>query len=294
MDEDDSRYEAQRLALSRAVAITGITATLAFPLGFYARSAAPAVTNVPIISSDGRGYYLMALLVTIAVGVLVHLLETDDPSVHERDPDWRLYRPGGPVETYRLSQPATAWMLPVVTLFTAFLFLAIHHPLAYIVLVPLVAAGVVFAARVARYHVFNIFNGPTALARTGHVVLTHGVAFAMLCVVYMFKARTLYSGSLVFIACFLLLMQLTDGTEARPASRMLYAAAGALGIAQLTWALSYWNTSAWFGGSILMTAFFFIASIVRGKLSGRSTPRIVVERASIAVPFFLALAYFAE
>ncbi|MBA2454608.1 MAG: hypothetical protein H0V47_15665 [Chloroflexia bacterium] len=294
MDDDDSRYEAQRLALSRAVAITGITATLAFPLGFYADSAAPDVTNVPFISSDGRGYYLAALLVTIAIGAIVHLLETDDPNVHQRDPDWRLYRPGGPVESYRPSQPATAWMLPVVVLFTSFLFLAIHHPLAYVLLVPLVAAGAVFAARVARYHVLNIFNGPTALARTGHVLLTHGVAFAMLCIVYMFKARTLYSGSVVFIACFLLLMQLTDGIEARPASRMLYAAAGALGLAQLTWALNYWNTSAWFGGSFLMTAFFFTASIVRGQLSGRLTQRLVVERASIAVPFFIALAYFAE
>lgn len=294
MDEDDSRYEAQRLALSRAVAITGITATLSFPLAFYARAAAPEVTNVPIISSDGRSYYLVALLVTTAVGAIVHLLETDDPSMHQRDPDWRLYRPGGPVEAYRPSQPATAWMLPVVALFTSFLFLAIHHPLAYVLLVPLVTAGVVFAARVARYHVLNIFNGPTALARTGHVVLTHGVAFAVLCVVYMFKTRTLYSGSLIFIASFLLLAQLTDGIEARPASRMLYAAAGALGIAQLTWALNYWNTSAWFGGSLLMTLFFFTASIVRGQLADKLTQRLVVERASIAVPFFVALAYFAE
>lgn len=294
MDEDDARYEAQRLVLTRAVAITGITATLSFPLGFYARAAAPDVTSVPIISSDGRGYYFVALLVTIAVGAIVHLLETDDPSVHERDPDWRLYRPGGPVETYRPRQPATAWMLPVVALFASFLFLAIHHPLAYVILVPLVVASVVFAARVARYHVLNIFNGPTALARTGHVVLTHWVAFAMLCIVYMFKARTLYSGSLVFVACFLLLMQLTDGIEARPASRMLYAAAGALGIAQLIWALNYWNTSAWFGGSLLMAMFFFVASVVRGQLAGRLTQRLVIERASIALPLFVALAYLAK
>lgn len=295
MDEKDARYEAQRLTLSRAVAITGITATLSFPLGFYARSAAPNVTSVPLISPDARGYYLVALLVTIAVGAIVHLLETDDPNVHERDPDWRLYQPGGPVETFRLRQPATAWMLPVVALLTSFLFLAIHHPLAYIILVPLVASGVVFAARVTRYHVLNIFNGPTVLARTGHVVLTHWVAFAMLCIVYMFKARTLYSGSLVFVGCFLLLMQLTDGIdETRPAFRMLYAAAGALGMAQLIWALNYWNTSAWFGGGILMAMFFFVASIVRGQLAEKLTQRHVIERASIALPFFVALAYLAE
>lgn len=284
MDEDESQYQAQRLALSRAVAVTGITVTLAFPLGFYADSAAPDVTNVPLISSDGRGYYLVALLVTIAVGAIVHLLDTDDPVSDEDRVDALTQR----------RQPATAWMLPVVALFTALLFLAIHHPLAYVLLVPLVAAGVAFAARVARYHVLNHFDGATALAKTGQVVLTHMVAFVMLCVVYMFKARTLYSGSLIFVACFLLLMQLTDGSEATPARRMLYAAAGAAGIVQLSWALNYWNTSVWFGGAILMTMFFFVASIVRASLSGGLTQRLVVERAAIAAPLAVALAYFAE
>lgn len=294
MDEDGNWYEAQRLALSRAVAITGITATLSFPLAFYARSAAPEITNVPIISADGRGYYLVALLVTIAIGAMVNAIQNDNPTVYERDPDWRFFGRDSPPATRRPSEPATAWMLPVVAILVSYLFLAIYHALPYVVVVPLVAAGVVFASRVARYHVFNLFHGQVVLARSGHVILTYGVAFAALSIVYMFKARSMYSGTLVLMCSFLLLMQLADGLAARPSQRILYAAAGAVGLTQLTWALNYWNTSAWFGGAILTTAFVFFGSIMRGRLSGTLTRRNVIERASVAVPVLVALAYFAE
>lgn len=294
MDDDESRYEAQRLALSRAVALTGITATLSFPVAFYARSSSPAITSVPIMSSDGRGYYLVALLVVIVIGAIVQLLQNDDPAGDALDPDWRFYGAGPAATTPREHEPATAWMLPAVALFASYLFLAIYHRLAYVMLVPLVAAGMVFAARVVRFHVLNGLNGSAQLARGGQVILTYPVAFAALTIVYMFKARSLYSGALVSIFAFLLLMQLADGLAAGPARRVLYAVVGAIGLAQLTWALNYWNTTAWFGGAILTTMFVFVGSIMRLQCAGQLTQRVVVERAAIAVPVLAALAYFAE
>ncbi len=294
MDEDDSRYEAQRLALSRAAAITGIVATLSFPLAFYARSAAPELTNVPLISSDGRGYYVVALLVTFAVGALIHVLDRDDPPAWRRELKSRGSPPDNPAMFERQRLTSTAWMLPVVAVFASFLFLAIYHRLAYVVLVPLVTAGVVFAARVARFHLLNQCDGATVMARVGQMVLTHGVAFAALTIAYMFKARTLYSGSLMLVVSFLLLLQLTDGIEASPRRRMLYAAVGAVGLAELTWALNYWNISAWFGGALLLTLFFFVASMIRSQLAGGLSQRVIIERAAIAAPLMIALAYLAE
>lgn len=294
MDDRDSRYDAQRLALSRALALAGITATLTLPLGFLARSIAPDPINVPLISADGRGYYLLALFVALVVAALAQLLETDDVARQQYELGWQMHRPGDPPVTYRPPPLQTAWMLPLVTLVTAYLLLAVYHRISVIVFISILTAGTVLAARMVRYHVMNTIPEWDTAARLGHVVLTHGLAYFTLTAVYMFKARTLFAGVLILALGFLLLVQLTDGVQATQVKRMLYAAIGALGLAEVAWALSYWNMSAWIGGAMLVAMFVFVAGVVRSQLRGELTQRRLVEVLAVAAPIFAVLAYLAE
>lgn len=287
MDVQPSRDETQRLALSRAAAVAGITATFAFPLAFYARSVVPSPVNVPLIGSDARGYYVVALLAVIILAAIIHALDVDDPARIEN-------RYGERVYLYRQPAPRTAWMLPAVILGTTVLLFVHSQRLVLVILLPLAAAVAVFAARAVRLHVMNRALPYAAYAGVALQVLTYLTAFVALAALYGFKMRSLYSAPLAFVVGFLLLMQLTDGLSASAGRRILFATVGGLAVAELIWALNYWNTSMWIGGALLAVVFFFFASVARAHLAGGLSIRQLIERGAVAAPLFIILAYLAE
>lgn len=287
MNESDSRYEDWRLALNRAIAVAGITVTFTFPLGFYARSAAPDQSSVPLLSQDGRGYYLMCLLVVGIIVALIEALDIDDPARLEN-------RYGERIFGFRVPAPRTAWMLPAVGTFTVLLYLGQHHRLAMVMLAPFAAGAIVLVSRMARFHVLRNVRATATLATFALHLLTYVTAYCMLTALFAFRARTLITGPLMFLISFLLIMSLLDGLSTSGPRRMLYAAIGGLALAEVTWALSYWNVSAWLAGGILAGVFYFFASVARVVHAGTLTSRRVLERLAVAAPIFVILAYLAE
>jgi hypothetical protein len=279
----DSRYQAQRFALSRALALAGITTTLVIPLAFYARTTAPSAGSVPIVSADGRGYYLAALFLTIVLAGIIQALETDDPARLVNRYGERLYQ-------YRQPAPRTAWMLPAVGLFAIFLLLALHHSLIIVLLAPFLAGGLVLASRVTR---FEVMQGPQAaspLVALAQQALVFVVGAGTLLTLFAFRPRTLYAGPVIFLATMLVFLSLFDGTDAPPVRRFVFASIGGAAVAQVSWALGYWNISTLAGGALLALAFVFYGNLSRVELERGVTRRHAILNVAVAVPVFIFLA----
>lgn len=287
MADSDSRFHAQRFALSRGLALAGITITLSIPLAFYARATAPDAGNVPLISADGRGYYLAAIFVVAIISAIIQALETDDPARIVNRYGERLYR-------FRKPAPRTAWMLPAVALLCLYLTVALHTRLIVVIAVSFLTGAVVLLARMVRFEVLNRTSGGSDLTPWLLQALVLGVAAGTLLVVFEFRARAMYAGPLLCVMMFLLLMTLFDGLESSTVMRGIYAAIGALAVGQVYWALGYWNVSTLIGGGLLWLVFVFYGSVSRAHLAGGINQQQVAMRTGVLVPLFLLLAYIVE
>lgn len=285
--DHEGRYHAQRLAFSRALALAGITITLSIPITFYARSSQPDTSAVPLIDPSGRGFYLACLLMLGILAAIIQALDTDDPARILNRYGERLYR-------YRAPAPRTAWMAPVVGVGSLYLLAAFHPRIAVVLLVPFIAGGVVLAARMVRFEALNQPDGHPGIAGMLVQVLVYVVAAGSVLAIFAYRSRTLYSGPLLLLAGTLLMMSLFDGVVAPGWRKVVLAVPGGLAIAQVSWALGYWNVSTLVGSAMLFLVFVFFGSVARSYLSGGITREQVALRAGIATPVFLALAYSVE
>lgn len=282
MAEHDSRYYAQRFALSRAFALAGITLTLSIPLTFYARSVAPVPTSFPLVSPEARAYYLAALILTTIVAVLIRTLETDDPARIVNSYGERVYQ-------YRRPVPRTAWMLPAVGMLSLYSLMAVHDRLILQFGVPFLAGGLVLAARVLRYELLASPGSPPGLAANGYQVLVVLVAALALFSIFGFRERGLYAMPVVFLAVVLLLMTAFDGLETALFRRVIYAIIGGVAVAELYWALGYWKISTVAGSGLLLVAFAFFGGMSKLQLGGGVRRPQVVAGAVLASVVFVML-----
>lgn len=287
MYDSSSRYHAQRYSFSRALALAGITATLVIPLAFFARSTSPDDGTVPLISADGRAYYLASLFITIIFAGIIQSLETDDPARLVNRYGERIYQ-------FRQPAPRTAWMLPAVGLYAIFLLLALHHSLIMILLAPFVAGGLVLAARVTRFEILSRPGEAQQLVAGAQQALVFAVAAGALLTLFAFRSRTLYSGPVIFLATMLLMLSLYDGTDSPSVRRFVLAATGGMAVAQVSWALGYWNIPTLAGGALLTLVFVFYGNLSRVELSRGVTRTQAIVHAAGAVPVFWFLASMGE
>ena len=105
----------------------------------------------------------------------------------------------------------TVALFPAVATFGVVLLISIYHNVAVVAVAPAIIAAVVLIALIARYHLDDEVGRIRRVARTTHVLLTHGVAFLLLAAVYISKVRSLLSASVVALLICLLLIQIADG-----------------------------------------------------------------------------------
>lgn len=140
-----------------------------------------------------------------------------------------------------------------------------------------------------------------ALGQTMLNVGAHLTAFVVFSVIYGLKVRSLYSACAVGIAAALLLYELLARDAAwhdamqmpgvnRRATLGLFALAGGLVMAELTWGLNYWAAlSTLVGGAFLLLAFYVTYGLVVSYVDGRLTRQVLVEFAAVATVGLLAI-----
>jgi hypothetical protein len=245
-------------AAAARVAVVGAVATLL--LGVAVRSDPPDPANVPLLSADGRLFYLLTLGAAILVAVLAQRAERVREELAARRSRY--------VGRSIVPAMATAWILPALTVAGAILLAARHTQWQETAAAVLLAGTGVFASLVVRENLSPEEGHAISAARVAHVVLSLSVAFLLLSLLFMFRMRTLFAGPAIFIVGLLLLVQVHDGIDTYPVRKIASGLLGALLLAEVTWGLNYWPPVGWYAGAILTSVFLGVTLATGARMAG--------------------------
>lgn len=271
------------MVTQRALVLAAGTVIVSLPVALFARWAAPARGTAPIISADGRLYYIVALLVAVIAGLAIQSWGLPDQATRSVLFSQEAGRP-------RVWSRSTVWILPAILMAGLYALLAMYHDWRYVaVLTAMAGAGVFLILLVRRWLVRELSqaNGnQLGRARLVHLLLTDAAVFASLGAVYLPKSGATLLAPAIFIICMLLLFQLTDGMYGTLAQRLLYAMIAGLIVVEFFWGLSYWNIPWVYGGALLLIVFHALARIVSVQLSSGAGRRDLVEYAGGGIVLF--------
>lgn len=258
---------------SLAAVFAGACAVVTLALGLYARREMPDPREVPLLSSDGRLFFILGLAAIVGIGYPIHQF-FDRPSTH--------YTPYAPLPT--------AWILPVLTLLGGLLLVARYHDLGIILMSALLVGSGVFASLSVRQQMADGDETSLPVAQVVHTALTLGVGFIVLALILLYRARTFLSAPIVFLIAALLLLQVHDGVRAYPIRRVAYAIVGGVAIAELVWPLGYWPPSGWGPGGLLAVVLLLYTLITRAQLQRRLNQANVLQYAGLCGVLFATVA----
>jgi hypothetical protein len=260
-------------------------AALTLVLCLIARSVRPDLVNVPIVSGDGRLYYLLTVGSSILVGVLVQRV------VDPRSPDRR----GTSLDHYlRGADLPTAGVLPAVTVCAAGLLAVRHQRIVDLIALTLLALVAVYTTLTVREYLWSDDARLRRLAVRAQPGISVAIAFVALNAVLLFKARALFTAPAVFLLAWLLLVQVEDGSEANAVRRVAYAILGAWALAEASWGVGYWPPSGWYTGGVLTAILLGIALVNAAQMSGTLTRPLALRYGGAATGLFLAFAWLAR
>lgn len=245
----------------------------------------PQQERSQLVATQRRGYRRALLLSVVAtagvVGLLLlaNLALESGPMLLLAQEAWLFWLAGGALAVgagllfSRFASTAgrtTPWplgaLLPACATFGGVLLVSLYPRQALAGLIPLLLFPVLFTILVVNYHLHDGLGRTRQLARTAHILLTHGVAFVVLAAIYINKARSLLSATLVGLVVCLLLAQLAAGERFPTERRLLYGLVGGVVLGQITWALNYWPLTGWSGGAVLLIAFYFLAGLLLAQI----------------------------
>jgi hypothetical protein len=252
--------QVQSLALRLAVA----SALLAFVLGLYARTLDLLRTDVPLLASNGRLFWVISLVAIVAFGFVITQLPAERIRSHSSNPR-------------ALTLAANGGILPALAVTAAVQFVAWDNRIVVLVAAPLLAGAGVFTASVVRHYLLD--GDPTTLAgaRLVHLVLTGAVALLTLSLLRGWMGGPGYTLIAVFIVSTALLVQAFDGIRAFAIRRMAYALAGGAVVGQVALSMSYLPPSPWVGGAFLTVVFAIVMVTIDAVLARRVTTDLIAR-----------------
>jgi len=207
---------------------------------------------------------ILAVLVSVGADQVYHL-------------HWRIH-------LRRRRYTMTLWVLPVLVVLGAFMFLRLPiFSSGVAVVVGLLATGALLAAVISsQYHTIDPDDPLQPRARFVLNLIAYLVAFELFSAIYSTKERALVSATAIFGIGVLISLDLLRGTERNIQRTWLYSGIIALALAQLAWALNYWVISGMTGGLLLLLFYYVATGIVQSYLLGHLTHRLLVEFAFVA------------
>lgn len=290
MSQGDNRKSslaqyARALVRVPGVMLAGLAGLMTLLFGFYAREIQIDPSTVPLISAHARLFYGLALAATAAIGYAS--LDTRRAGVDESDEhDW--------TERYTAPQRLeTSWILPSLAVLGSVLLCARYHRPQDIAAGVLLSATGVFAARTVRM-AMAADHAQTAAARTAHLILTLGIAFVVLSLVYLYKPPAAYLAVVVCGVVGLLLTQVHDGIDLLPIRRIAYGVLGGIATAEASWGLGFWPPAGWWAGGMLTAVMLGCALITAAEATETLSRQAVVRSVGIAGALFAVCATLAQ
>jgi hypothetical protein len=176
-----------------------------------------------------------------------------------------------------------SWILPGLTAGLSAYVLA--RPVSWPVwLGELLLVGVVISLTVSAEYIAVSPSAPGyPTARLGLNVLAYLLAFIVFAVIYRSRARSLVTATLAMLMAALLALDLLTAADV-PLRRLLpFAGIVGLIVGESTWAVNYWQISAWAGGLFLLLIFYVVVNVAHQYLLERLKLSILIELAVITV-----------
>lgn len=210
------------------------------------------------------------LLVTLMVGLVctgTNLILHDHPHLREHT--------GRPIYV--------SWILPglLAGLLAYLLARAPTWPLWVGGLI-LVGVGISLAVS-AEYTAVSPDSPGYPMARLGLNVLAYLLAFTLFAIIYNTRSRSLVTATLTLFTGTLLALDLLSVADVEFRRVLLFAGIVGLITGESTWALNYWQISAWAGGLFLLLIFYTAVNVAHQHLLERLSGSILVEFAVVAV-----------
>ena len=210
------------------------------------------------------------LLATLMVGLVctgTNLILHDHPHLGEY--------PGRPIYI--------AWILPgVMAGLSAYLLDSIPTWPLWIAGLILVGISISLAIS-AEYKAIspNVQGYPTA--RLSLNMLAYLLAFVLFTIIYHTRTRSLVTATLTLLTAALLALDLLSVADVPFRRVLLFAGIVGLIAGEGTWALNYWQVSAWAGGLFLLLIFYIAANVAHQYLLERLSRSVLVEFAAVTV-----------
>ncbi len=210
------------------------------------------------------------LLVTLMVGLVctgTNLILHDHPHLREHT--------GRPIYV--------SWILPGV-LAGLLAYLLARAPTWPLWVGGLILVGVGISLAVsAEYTAVSPDSPGYPMARLGLNVLAYLLAFTLFAIIYNTRSRSLVTATLTLFTGTLLALDLLSVADVEFRRVLLFAGIVGLITGESTWALNYWQISAWAGGLFLLLIFYTAVNVAHQHLLERLSGSILAEFAIVAV-----------
>jgi hypothetical protein len=154
----------------------------------------------------------------------------------------------------------------------------------------LIVFGISMGLTVSAEHAAVHPDAPNyAAARLALNVLAYLMAFVLFVIIYQTRTRSLVTATLTLLIATVLALDLLSVADV-PVRRLLpFAGIVGLIIGESTWALNYWQISAWVGGLLLLLIFYICINIAHQHLLERLSLSTLVEFTAVTVAVLLVV-----
>ena len=123
-------------------------------------------------------------------------------------------------------------------------------------------------------------------------VVAYTLAFVVFILLYQTRGRSLVTASAMLVISFALALDLLWHAGAKLGQTFLLAAAVGMVLGEASWAMNYWQLSAWSGGMLLMLVFYMMTGIASQHLQGKLSRQVLFEFLVVAVVGIAVLMVF--
>lgn len=213
------------------------------------------------------GTWLLIALMVSLVCTGTNLVLHDHPHLEEH--------PGRPI--------FISWILPgLMAGLSAYLLARVSTGPMWVGGLIIVGVGISLAVS-AEYTAVSPDAPGYPLARLALNVLAYLLAFALFAIIYHTRTRSLVTATLTLFSTALLALDLLSVADVRFRRVLLFAGIVSLIIGESTWALNYWQISAWTGGLFLLLIFYITVNVAHQHLLERLSVFTLLEFAVVAV-----------
>lgn len=160
------------------------------------------------------------------------------------------------------STMATAWTVPLVSVFAAIVLVATFHNQLMLLVGPLLAFIGTAGALLSRDLLDEVDEQSSRVASTIHTLVVHGIAFFAFSAVYLNKLDSWLSGPLIAVITFLLILETLERAGIAPRRRIFFSILGAWVLFQSMLALNWWPSYGWAGGAVLLAIFYIVSGLI--------------------------------